>query len=218
MARAQVFAGGDEEARRAARGIADDVLRRGGGQLDHELDDMARGAELAVLPGARDLPQHVFVEIALGVAVLHWHLVDHVHDLGEQCGRRDGEPRVLHVMRVGRVVAAERAQEREDVVVDHGEHFLRLEMLEPRPPQVVVRPSLRVFAPTPPCDFLKKVTPLAETIRTTAPVPYEIGSMSCPTPESKHELSKPDNSWVNRHHHHRADRTGTGVGPQGFEP
>ena len=84
--------------------------------LDHELDDVARRAELAVLPGAGDLAEHVFVEVALGVAILHRHLVEHVHDFGEQRGRGDGEARVLHVMRVGGVVAAERAQEREDVL------------------------------------------------------------------------------------------------------
>ena len=95
------------------------------GEFHHELDDVARGAELAVLPGAGDLAEHVFVEVALGVAVLHRHLVDHVHDLGQQRGRGDGEPRILHVVRVGGVVAAERAQEREDVVVHDGEHFLR---------------------------------------------------------------------------------------------
>ena len=106
-------------------------MRRG--QLDHELDDVARGAELAVLPGAGDLAEHVFVEVALGVAVLHRHLVDHVHDLGEQRRRRDGEARILHVVRVGRAVAAERAQEREDVLADDGEHLRRREVLEARP-------------------------------------------------------------------------------------
>jgi hypothetical protein len=43
------------------------------GQLDHQPDDVARRAELAVLPGAGDLAEHVFVEVALGVAVLHRH-------------------------------------------------------------------------------------------------------------------------------------------------
>ena len=109
-------------------------------------DDVARGAELAVLSGAGDLAEHVFVEVALGVAVLHRHAVNHVHDLGEQRGRGDGEARVLHVVRVGGVVAAERAQEREDVVIDDREHFLRLEMFEARPAEVFVRPAAVVFA------------------------------------------------------------------------
>ena len=127
---AEVFARRHEEAARAARGIADDILRRGRGELDHELDDVARGAELAVLPGARDFPEHVFVEVALRIAVLHRHAVDHVHDLRQQRGRGDGEARVLHVVRVGGVIAAECAQEREDVVVDDLKHLGRREVLE----------------------------------------------------------------------------------------
>ena len=146
VAATEVFARGHEEAARAAGGIADDVARGGGGQLDDELDDVARGAELAVLPGAGDLAEHVLVEVAIGVAVLHGHGVDHVHDLGEQRGRGDGEARVLHVVRVGRAVAAKRAQEGKDVVVDDREHFLGLEMLEARPAQVVVRPAPGIAA------------------------------------------------------------------------
>ena len=138
VALAQVFAGGDEKAGGAAGGIADDVPRARRGHLDHEPDDVARGAELAVLPGGGDLAEHVFVEVALGVAVLHRHLVDQVHDLGQQRGRGDGEARVLHVVRVGGVVAAERAQEGKDVLVDDGEHLGRREVLEARPAQVVV--------------------------------------------------------------------------------
>ena len=119
-------------------------MRRG--QFDHELDDVARGAELAVLPGAGDLPEHVFVEVALRVAVLHRHVIDHVHDLREQRGLRDGEARVLHVVRVGGIVAAERAQEREDVIVHDGEHFRRREMLEARPAEIVAGATARVVA------------------------------------------------------------------------
>ncbi len=136
---AQVLAGRDQEARGAAGRVADDVggLRRG--ELHHQPDDMARSAELAVLPGGGDLAEHVLVDVALGVAVLHRHGVDEVHDLGEQRRGRDGEARVLHVVRVGRVVAAQRAQEREDVLADHGVHVARGEVLEARPAQVVVR-------------------------------------------------------------------------------
>ena len=73
---AQVLAGGHEEAAGAARRIADHVLRRRRGHLDHQPDDVARRAELAVLPGGGDLAEHVLVEVALGVAVLHRHVVD----------------------------------------------------------------------------------------------------------------------------------------------
>ena len=84
--------------------------------LHHELDDVARRAELTVLPGRGDLGEHVLVEVALGVAVLHRDLVDEVDDLGKQLRGGDGEAGVLHVVRVGRAVAAECPEEREDVL------------------------------------------------------------------------------------------------------
>ena len=56
--------------------------------------------------------------------VLHRHLVEEVDHLGQERGRGDGEARVLHVMRVGGVVAAERAQEGEDVLIHDIEHLL----------------------------------------------------------------------------------------------
>jgi len=52
---AQEFARRDEKAAGAAGRIADRIAGRRLGQLDHQLDDVARGAELAVLPGGRDL-------------------------------------------------------------------------------------------------------------------------------------------------------------------
>ena len=140
--------GRDEEARRAAGRVADHVGRLRRRHLDHQPDDVARRAELAVLPGGGDLAEHVLVEVALGVAVLHRHCVEQVHDLGQQRRRRDGEARVLHVVRVGGVVAAERAQEREDVLADDGEHLRRREVLEARPAQVLVGAAL--WRPCPP--------------------------------------------------------------------
>ena len=62
---------------------------------------MPRRAKLAVLPGSGDLAQHVFVKIALRVSVLHWDLVDHVHNLGQQRGCGNGEAGALHVLGVG---------------------------------------------------------------------------------------------------------------------
>ena len=84
---------------RAAGRIADLVGRRRRGHLDHQLDDVARRAELAVLPGRGDLGEHVLVEVALGVAVVHRDVVEHVDDLRQQRRRRDREPGVLHVVR-----------------------------------------------------------------------------------------------------------------------
>ena len=107
MALAQVLAGRDQKARRAAGRVADDIVRLRRRQLHHQLDDVARRAELAVLTGAGDLAEHVLVHVALGVAVLHRHVIEQIDDLRQQGRRRNGEARVLHVMRVGGIIAAD---------------------------------------------------------------------------------------------------------------
>jgi len=53
----------------------------------HEPDDVTRSAKLPILPGAGNLAEHVFVEIALGVPIFHRDLVDHVHNFSQQRGR-----------------------------------------------------------------------------------------------------------------------------------
>jgi len=50
-----------------------------------------------------------------------------------------GEARVLHVVRVGGFIAAERAQEGENVLADDRVHLGWGEMLEARPAQIFVR-------------------------------------------------------------------------------
>jgi len=82
---------------------------------------VARRAELAVLTGARDLAEHVLVDVTLGVAVLHRHRVEQITTC-EQRRSGDGEARVLHVVAVGGLVAAQRAKEGKYVPADHGVH------------------------------------------------------------------------------------------------
>ena len=143
---AQVLAGRDEETGRAAGWIADNVLGPRRRHLHHELDDVARRAELPVGTGGGDLAEHVLVEVALGVAVLHRHLAQEVDHLGQQGGCGDGEARVFHVVRVGGAVSAEGAQEGEDVLIHDGEEIGRLERLEAGPAELVVRAAFGVVA------------------------------------------------------------------------
>ena len=138
MVDAQILAHRDGEATSAAGKIAHDIPGHGLEDFHHELDDVARGAELAVLPGAGDLTEHVFVEVALGVAVLHGHLLDHIHHLGQQGRRGDGEAGVLHVVRVGGAVAAHGAQKGEDMLAHDDEHLGGGEVLEAGPAQILV--------------------------------------------------------------------------------
>jgi hypothetical protein len=135
---AQIFARGHQKTASAAGRVANHVLGVGCCQFHHQPDDVARGAELAVLPGAGDLAEHVFVQVALGVAVFHRHMVEHVHHLGQQRRSGDGEACILHVVGVGGIVAAHYAQEWKNVFADDGEHFSGCEMFKTGPTQVVV--------------------------------------------------------------------------------
>ena len=79
----EIFTDRHGKAASAAGGVAHDVPGHRPDEFHHQFDDMARRAELAILPGAGDLAEHVFIQVALGVAVFHRHLLDHVHDLGQ---------------------------------------------------------------------------------------------------------------------------------------
>jgi hypothetical protein len=135
---AEVLGRGDEEARGAAGWVDDLVGRLWRGHRHHELDDVSRGAELAVLAGGGDLAEHVLVEVAVGVAVGHRHVVEHVDDLGEQRRGGDREARVLHVVGVGRLIAAELTEEGKDLLADDLEHDGGVVVLEPAPAEMVL--------------------------------------------------------------------------------
>jgi hypothetical protein len=108
-------------------------------ELDHHADDVPRGAKLAVLPGRLQLREHVLVEVALGVAVGDLELVDEVDHGAQELRVRDHEVGVPHVLGVGRVLAAELAQEREHLVLDAVEQLAVVgELLERGPAQVLL--------------------------------------------------------------------------------
>ena len=62
--------GGDEEAGRAARGVADALARLRVDERDDQVDDVARRAELAVGAGRRQLAEEVLVHVALEVVAV----------------------------------------------------------------------------------------------------------------------------------------------------
>jgi hypothetical protein len=110
---------------------------------------VAGRAELAVGAGGGDLAEHVFVEVALGVALVHGDFIDDVDDFFQQPGVGDGESGILHVLGVGGFLAVGQlnqpgAQEREDVLGEDGVHLVAGEVLELAPAEVLVRAALLV--------------------------------------------------------------------------
>ncbi len=77
-------------------------------------------------------------------------MVEQVHHLREQRRGRDGETRVLHVVRVSRVAIAQLArkigaEEQEQMLTDDGEHLSWDEVFEARPAVVFVRAALGIL-------------------------------------------------------------------------
>ena len=134
---AQVFPGGHEEPAGSAGGVADDVGGGGCGHLHHQIDDVAGGAELPVLPGGCDLAQHVLVDVALEVAVVHGELVEPVDDVGEQAGGGHNEEGLLHVRSVEALGPAEVLDEGKDLVAHEVEERLGGKVAEAGPAQVL---------------------------------------------------------------------------------
>ena len=135
---AEIFASGDQEAAGAAGGIDDHILRTRRHHLDHQCNDVARGAELAVLPGGRNLRQHVFVEVALGVAILHRDFGEKIYYLCQQCGRWDGEARTFHMGGVRGASLGHVAQEGKHMLGNDFEHRSRVLVLQLGPAHFLI--------------------------------------------------------------------------------
>ena len=139
----QIFGDCDVEPASAAGRIAEDILRCGGDHFHHQLDDVSRTAELAVLTGGGDLSKHVLVEVAFGVAVGHVDVVELVDDVGEHARGGHHEGGILHVVAVGTAAfaagrLADGLDEGEGVVPDGGKHLLRRGFLEAGPAEVIL--------------------------------------------------------------------------------
>ena len=90
-----VFIGGDKEAGGAAGGVEDGLVFLGGEDLDHEVDDVARGAELAgVALGAKDGEQ-ILEGVAEALAVVVAEFVDDLQESLERLRVAVGEVGVL---------------------------------------------------------------------------------------------------------------------------
>jgi len=131
----QVVHGRHQEAAGAAGRVADDVVGLGVHHVHHQLDDMARGAELAVDAGGGELGEQVLVEVSLGVAFGERQLVDHVDRGDQERGLLDHELGVLHELPHGAGPAGNLAQVGEHLVAQQRQHPLARLVLELAPAQ-----------------------------------------------------------------------------------
>ena len=103
---AEVLCAGHQKARRAAGGVADEVVRRGLHQLHHHVTDVFGCAELAVLTRCCQFAQHILVQIALHIKVgnvVGVKILQPGDDLLQHLRRGNEEHGIVHVPRKGGV-------------------------------------------------------------------------------------------------------------------
>ena len=103
---AEVLRTGHQKARRAAGGVADEVVRRGLHQLHHHVADVFGRAELTVLPCCCQLAQHILVQVALHIKVgnvVGVKILQPGDDLLQHLRRGNEEHGIVHVPRKGGV-------------------------------------------------------------------------------------------------------------------
>ena len=107
---------------------------------------MARRAELAVLPGGGQLTQHVFVQVALGVPVVHRNFVQQIDHFGQQPRffGRQGEAGVFHVGGEGGLLAGHLLHEGEHAFGDGLVHLLGGHVFEAAPAEILGVPFVAI--------------------------------------------------------------------------
>ena len=101
---------------------------------------MTRSAKLSVLSCRGNLAEHVLIKIALCIPILHRDLVDHVHDFRQQSRIRNREPRIFHVMLIGRIFTStlQFLNEWKHLLRNNLIHLSRWIVLKPRPAQLLL--------------------------------------------------------------------------------
>ena len=111
--------------------VADDIINLGLSHRDNHTDDVARRAELTVLPLLRHSCQHILIDIAHGVGIFHIQQVDIVDDTLQHVSLRNTEHGILHVAAIGRTTLLADALDKHKHVVAHMvQHVLGRETLE----------------------------------------------------------------------------------------
>ncbi len=184
-----VLIGPQQKAAGTAGRIGDAVAELRLHQVGHQLDDVARGAELAVLAGGGDLGEEHLVDIALDIlkglalllrVLLHdlEDLVDGLHGLHQQRRFGDDEHGVLHVVGEVGLGAVHVLEEGEDLALHMLEHLLGLHALELAPAQGALVDFMHLginlaFVGL----FLGVVFPCFSAVFRRYPLPFEFGGV-----------------------------------------
>jgi hypothetical protein len=104
---------------------------------------MPRCPELTVCTGIGELAEHLLINVALSVAVVHGNVVDEVHRFGQEGGCGDGEAGVAHVVGI-RGVVAEGTEKGKDMIPRSLVHRAGLKILEAFPALLFIRHALWV--------------------------------------------------------------------------
>ena len=135
-----ILGSGGDKAGRTHSGVADGILQSGLHQFHHHLDDMARGAELAIGAGLGDLRKQVLIYIAHDVLVVQIQAVQSVNHAHQHTGSGDKEQRILHILGKGSILTCIQLvfDKRKNLFVHIAEHRLRLVMTEIMPPAILM--------------------------------------------------------------------------------
>ena len=129
----------DDKTRTTHSRVTDGVLQGGLHDFNHHADDVSRCTELTVVARSRHLAEHILIDIAHRVTVVHVKMVDTLDNLGEGTGALNQEGRILHETAVGRLLAATQVlDEHKHVLADDAVHRLGVIVLERAPPQIFV--------------------------------------------------------------------------------
>ena len=149
-----------QKAPRPTGRITDHLMGTWSHQRHHHLDNVARRAKLPIRPCCCQLREHVLIQIALRIPILHRNLINLSHHIRQQRRIGNQKHRILHMTGIGTLpsTAPQILNKRKCLIPHNPQHLLRIrQILKMRPPRrLKLRWKLRIlYLPSnPPSLFL----------------------------------------------------------------
>ena len=129
-----------DKPRRTHRRVANRIVQIRLHHLDHHADNVSRRTELPVVAACGHLAQHILINVAHRIAVVHVEPVDTIHNLRKRACIRNQERGTFHEAAVRRfLTVVQRLDEREHIARNRSEHRLGILVLEHMPAEALVR-------------------------------------------------------------------------------